>query len=377
MPELPPILRRSGEPDRSPEAVIRAIYRTDDPMPSDPDETQDEFRKRLYDKQCREIFREALRMQTRTLDDTLAQRVAIAWRITRELARLRGLIASDETLMAVSEEDWEYPKDGFRPNMSARVFDSRVWEPFDKAKYHDEPGFGRIHPTRGEVFGIALCPPPIPSALEEEDDYNYTLDPQFGYWLETIRCIGSYLRLGIDPKDNEYLARDGYFPLIDPLLCRAAWPGQQQVEIFEELLVEEVVGLLAEEPQRTVAKTLRNKYGLTEFEIDCALKMARASALKLVTGDVEEDRGLMVMRLEALMKRARDSFDLRTELGALKQLSIILGLSRTDRDDTMKDIMEVIADAAKERKALMEPKPVENLAYGHQGEIIETEIIDR
>ena len=103
-------------------------------------------------------------------------------------------------------------------------------------------------------------------------------------------------------------------------------------------------------------KYLRDEYGLRASEADHLVRIAKTGAVRIAESDVEEDRALMILRLERLIERSRDELDIRAEIAALKQLSIIQGLNYNDEANTMKDIIDVISRSAQDR---IEAKTVE------------------
>jgi hypothetical protein len=72
--------------------------------------------------------------------------------------------------------------------------------------------------------------------------------------------------------------------------------------------------------------------------------------------EIEEDRAILSMRLEDLIQRSRDALDMRVELGAIKQLAIVQGVTRAEPEDAMSEFARVVRKVTDQSpKALLEP----------------------
>lgn len=345
-------------PDPSVEALITAMqHEAPSAPPSGVNVAAHEVR--MYDKRATEFWERAFTRGKYTLDELLPQRTLLAWRFTREIIRANGIIGADEPLSAMRPEAW------FEAMESTEVGRGRYPEIEQAEQAIDGLGL-RVHADtvqEVEQKGLSLTPPPIPLSYLEEDGrpfrgYDPHDDRLLKQWLGMLRRISDTLMLGIGGRDLPHIDEMGLAQMLDHDRARQAWPSVLQIISLETMLVEETLRLLVEESLAQTMRELKQDYNFSTVECNELIKLARACALEVSEGDIDEDRSLMVMRLESFVKRARDSIDLRAELAGLKQLALIQGLSRSDLDNPMKDIIEIITEGSRERKQ----KRIDNLA---------------
>lgn len=78
---------------------------------------------------------------------------------------------------------------------------------------------------------------------------------------------------------------------------------------------------------------------------------------------IEEERALMVARLESVARRARQSLDIRTELATYRSIAQILGLTFQDTDQTQRHMRELFSlpapsdDTSPRRIQISSPAP--------------------
>ena len=348
------------QPDPSIEALHRALSPEVDVPRKPNDMSLEEWQKKLDRDRARALFTRAFERPHITLDDLLPQRCVVAWRLTREMARLRGFVAPDESLTEMHDDAgdfWTVPR--------GLVLETGSWQ---TGHYTPEVGQSmREAEALGENYrvivnldeqeekeGLALTPPPVPLAYREDDgsimeDYDPSKDRLLAVWLRLIDTLCRNMGIMAGSKDHPMLGRDGYAPLSRPMTARVAWPSHFQLVAFESMLIEEVLDLMVRGSLASLKREMKHRYGLIPYEVDQLVKMAKIQARAAIESDVEDDRGVMAMRLEDFVKRAQDSLDLRAELAGLKQLSIVLGLSRVEPHDTMRDIIGIIAEGANQR----------------------------
>lgn len=357
-------------PDPSPNALFAALSpqtRFPSKKPSGMSET--EWLRQQQDNRTREFFKGTMSSPVKTdLEEILPQRCFCAWRITREIARSNNMISFDEPLALVMEEFWYEPKETQSRNDALDPVALDMWE--DTFSWPDR--YGIIVPDTSPPkvrSGLSLQPPPLCPAYEGDEEYSPRKDRLLTRWREIITRIGEVLGTYSPTPDFPNLAQEGMGPLTNPETSRQAWPSPLQIVAMETLMIEEVLGLLVNESRNKVKKILRETYGLHKIEINQLMAMAMAEAGRTLDHPVEEDRGLMALRLEDFCSRAKDSADLRAELAGLKQLSVVLGLARVDPKDSMSEIMNVISEVSKERKLVANTAAPEG-ATGEQGELI-------
>lgn len=384
MSELPAIFRPA---DPSVEA-LHAAMRPSTPAPRRPaDLSPEQWAARRQRELVANFFRRAFERPTITLDDLLPARCLCAWRITREMARIRGFVATDESLSEMENSRWTVPVEagewncgkGWHPDYYDRRIRDRMIE-FSRPS----PGYMIVDPKTGhEVPGLALTPPPIPLAYIDHDTkepfegYDPLFDRLLSQWIEVISMVAKSVGVGAGCDAMGHLESHALDTLLDRYNTRNSWPSPLQIVSYELILVEETLDMLVNRSARGLQKELNQKYGLARYEIEQLTRMARGVARSSIEGDIEEDRALMALRLDDFVNRAKQSMDLRAELAGLKTLAVILGLSRVEPHDTMKDIIGIIAEGAEQRiNARMESSKEREamgllpVANGSQGEII-------
>ena len=83
--------------------------------------------------------------------------------------------------------------------------------------------------------------------------------------------------------------------------------------------------------------------------------MAGELARERVSVDADMQRGLMVLRLENYVQRAKTAMHLGAELAGLKQLTLVLGLNKSEPEDSFdifKSIVRKYDDQDREAKQI-------------------------
>ena len=289
------------------------------------------------------FFRAMFREEQLTLEDNTPLRVRAAWRIVRELARISGLVSQQEKLEdmdIMSPCPWTLGGGCRMPGADEKTgYLGRVW-PIVRMLCDDG--------------GLPLLPPPVPSRFVDADGVKSNYDPsKVGHdpvllsYVAVISAVSKYL--GIHSGSVEYpdAGKLGMYGLEDPHLVRLAFPSRLQIMACEDLIVAEALELLVKHGTTKARKQLELRYGMVPREAKSALQMAMTeSRERLSASGTDEERSLMVLRLEAYIDKCGAKSDLRSELGALKQLTVLLGLNKADPDDIMKEFVDIVASVA-------------------------------
>ncbi|MFG0317742.1 MAG: hypothetical protein ACF8XB_10750 [Planctomycetota bacterium JB042] len=327
-------------------------------VPPGPD--GDAIRKRMaLERWWADAFREA----KLTPADLHPFRLRVAWRVSREIARMKTIVALDETLERATAErpDGKDPwlehcglryTDGDAKKSSAAWRVLRLHSPGTKAAPH-----GR---------GLGLLPPPVPEEFVEDGKVVESYDPRskaddeaLHRWLEALDIVVRLLGIERGSTENPQQGFLGLRYVLDPETVRASWPTRWEVMAFEFHLIEEVLEELTAHGVQAARRKLRDKYWLVDREVSGLVALARSAAAGRVQADLEELRALMVLRLEDLAERARDSLDTRVELNALKQLAIVQGLSKTEPEDAVRDFVDVVAKVSRADKRAVSAPPID------------------
>lgn len=279
--------------------------------------------------------------------DLLPYRVRIAWRVTRELARIRGIVSDYETLESSTidhpsgRDPWEQPVGlTWDKTMTGKhAYQWEVLKTLSRARFAGD--------LRGDGRSLALLPPPVYSSYINEQgqvspDYDPAQDGALRRWLTAVDLVVK--RFGMErgaPRDRQ----QGFYGLrfvFDPAMTRLVWPSRWDIMACEIDLVEEVL-------KNTIAKgvgharnEVRDNYGFSDRETQTLINIARTVAQKRVAHDIEEQRAMMVMRLDAIIERAQNALDVRAELLALKAQASVLGLNKGEPEDLAKDFVRVV-----------------------------------
>lgn len=292
------------------------------------------------------------------------ERVMVAYRLTREMAVCMGLVSPDQTLLEALKQTgftgadgnvrymdmWAIPQQGDQRKIS-RYCEDASWRPDTAienvlasarmlADHHcpSDQVFD-IHSQQWitEVYrGLPLMPPP---PLKDPGDDG---DPLLDLWLEAAAAVADRLGLEDGTPAMPSLGLRGMRDLLSPEKVRDLYPSRLKIAVFETLLVEETLRKLSDAGQAKTRRYLRDKYGLLAHESNSLLKCAKYKARQQVIGDLDEDRALMILRLEGLIDRARESCDLRNELGGLKALAVVLGLAKVEADNGLSDFVQTV-----------------------------------
>lgn len=302
----------------------------------------------------------AFTVDTWSAEQTLPHRIRVAYRITRELARVKNLVEEDQTLAEALTHNWLLPTELRRPlpgragvNAVSQGLIAILESAMNDVDLYDQPCFfpmplsDETEPRLMGAGGLGLMPPEVPwrwrdkTSHEVREDYNPRRDPMLKKWTLAVGEIARYLRV-VDMPDD--VGRLGLHGLDDVETTRVLWPSQLQLLYWEEVLINRTLERLTKKGIPAVRRGLREEEGMTHAESTVMVKLALALAREQTDTDVEEQRAIMILRLEDFLQRARDTLELKVELAGLKQLSIVQGLSKTDPEDTLSVFASIVKD---------------------------------
>lgn len=337
---------------------------------------------------ARGMFRTAIEDERLTLRDTLPLRARLAWRVVREFARLKGLVHDDQLLvdaLPIAPDPWLFP-------VSDRDLD-------DSAADRDD-GQPRYRPLwdverwlrRGEgevaMTGLPLMPPPVPPAFTADDGsikagYDPDYDVDLLLWLRCAGKIATRYAFAEGTATDPESGRRGLAGLLEPDVARLAWPGREHIMAVEEMLVDEALTIMVKGPGRgeigrgvlAATEHLEKRHGLRDRECQSVVRCALALARRSVEAQMEDQRALMVLRVEDYCERCRSAGDRDSESKGLKLLMTIQGLSRTEPEGQMGEFLDALSRVSKEKPRapvplqLLEPQGFPSLPpiRGQQG----------
>lgn len=313
------------------------------PLPLVPLEHDDPDKQPPKEIATRGAIAKAIRESRYTLDDLHPYRLIVTWRITRWLATHRGLLYTEDTLAeGLASPSPDIPDPWTTPtalrNKPPGALPTSVYSLRTLLLKDDTPPLALV--------------PPVPAA-----SVNPANDHATHCFIHMVTIAAEGLNLLDGSKADPDLGRYGLFGLLEPQLLAAAWPSPRQIAEYEHLILERVIELIVKDSYQHARKEVRDKFGLLPNEIKQVMAMARALASEMTEGSIDEARAIMLLRLEDYIKRAREACQMREEMNAMKQLSIIQGLAEADKDNIDDDFRKIVENTANQRKQITREHP--------------------
>lgn len=314
-------------PDKSVKAVY-AEFRPGEVAPIKPAEmsfqqwTDQQYNERVKDLFFAKIIEQEL---AGDYDATVAFRMIAAWRLTRLMARLRGFIGESDFLGEMPVINWT---DSEEPG-----------SPYKIPTYYSAKARTLIALASEETPEIALLPPDPSNRLLTET------------WASLITKLGEDIAAFEGTKDFPLMGSMGLAPLADPNTSHEAWPSPSQIIAFETIMVEEALNCVVQSSTARARSHFQTRYGFSWEECQQLFRMAKRTAVEMTKSDVDEDRAIAKLRLEDFIDRSKNTFyNPQTELGGMKLLAQISGLTKFDEKDKDRDVIDVIGRVSDERK---------------------------
>lgn len=389
------LFTRAHDTAMSPHEI--AALKAKDGLPQNIDMGTEEYKQLVKD-----TFSEIFKRDTLSLDDTTPDRIRAAWRIVREMARSKRLIGLDEPLISsvfsatpTSLDMWTMPTECpdvpstfeylSKPDTTASATylqlaadalrlreDYWCWslseivsmDHTDNPEEYDPNAKCHFQPPENPFTiraGLPLLPPPVPLKYYDDhgrinDLYKTENDPCLNLYIRAVDNIADYLGIYNGSESQPESGRRGMMGLASANICRLAFPTKMQLIAWEYLLITETLWQLTNKGAVYAFKWLMHKYGYNHIETNGILRMTKRFARDLVNAERAEDRAVMLLRCEQMMKRARGALDLKAEHNAMKQMSAILGLTRTEEDETLSDFVAVVKNQTNQRIAMKAAK---------------------
>lgn len=247
----------------------------------------------------------------RFLVETQVERVIVAWRIVRRMAIAAKIIMFDNYLHEARTEFWDSP------------LPTEQIHPLDRLREILNP--------------VSIQPSPE------------NLVP----WITRTLAVAAVLGIPDGSMALHDLGARVLPAMTDPETAQAAWPGPLEIIEIEMEMVEEAVGLIASSGVLRTRRALRSRWGLSPDEITSILGVARRAAVEITEADTEQDRALMVLRLQGLADRAKQRRDLGHEIRALKLIAQIKGLNRETEEGGLSALIASMEQVASQRQFVL------------------------
>ncbi len=270
----------------------------------------------------RMFWKAAFREPEISLEHTFPYRLLSGWRIVREMAYLKGYVEVDELLG--DSRELSKPNYWFRegPIMFQRESVVR----------------GSNWCVAGELRHLPLLPPLCKTKADVRNLISY---------IRAAQKIITYLKINISSSDPNQ-RRFGTQGFDDPRMIHSCFPGRLQIIEAERMLVDNALRKVLDDGQLKARDWVIEEYGITPYEAQTVIRIARNQAKKRLDGDIEEEKGLLMMKIEDLAQRARGRFDLRTELQALKMIYHAAGMGRAEIKDVLSEFIGAVKKVERE-----------------------------
>lgn len=284
-----------------------------------------------------EVFAQIFRRDEMTLEELRPKRIVAAYRIVRLLARLQGLVASNEPLASAPSE-WHYPRQRLRSAVSPqRDFGSSLYR---LTLLLDD------HPT-------PLLPPAPPSPLppiytpENPQTLPYH-DPPLNHFLRIVNAAISTISPPLDAIHG----------LTHPAYIREAFPSRREILEFEQDLLFEALEMYADRGLFPTVAQLSVRYNLRKPESLDVIEQAKALAATITPTNTEQERALLKLRIDDYIQRARQAFDLRGEMQGLKLKALVTGVTRDEPTNPFTEFTDAVRRLSNERKNGEAPRAI-------------------
>lgn len=301
------------------------------------------------------LFANRFRLAARTIDDAAPFRARVAYRIVREHARLKNLITDDESLIEALGIDPNQPGDPWRGDTSfvpptRRDGTTRLTMPAWHAleALQEQP---LLPPVVSREFRDVGDGPGAKGDLTILRSYSPERDRKYLDWIEGADMIVRYLKIRDGSEADREQGIVGLQGMLDPDRARLLWPSRYEIAAFEAVLIEETLGEMIESGVPGAVKFLGVQYGLSRREAGALVKLAKAQARESMESDTEDNRALMVLRLESYLGRAKGALNLQAEMYALKLMALVQGLGKSKPEDIAQDFIDVVTRVAERRNA--------------------------
>jgi hypothetical protein len=294
------------------------IDQFDSPLPEPFDTTPLERTKRRQRFWAKVFYRGSSLPDRMQLEAWHSHRVALGYRVVREIARIKQVAYDNESLGELLEQDdfdgWLHP----------------LGEP--------EIIRGTSYTQLVQKAFIPLLPPLRSSEYASE----------IPVYFDVVRAI--VRRLGLAETED---GRRGFIGMTDLSLYEECWPTLEEILAYENRLLHEVVSTIGAEGSLKARNDFMVKHNMRRWEMNNLFSLAVQGSVELMSGTLEEERAIMLLRLENFVQRCRteEGGDLRAELAALKLVADIQNLRKAKSADETSEMVDVVRAEVRKEEA--------------------------
>lgn len=234
----------------------------------------------------------------------------LCWRVTRAIALAKGLLGPEEMLLDLYRRDPE-------------------WSTEIKSLAHPD---GPIEIACQDI-------PPIP-----------TQETAKGFAVASYKVI-DFIRENIDDTAAAIVT--------SPQTVHNAWPTQNElIEIEYDLIQQSYRALVGSGSVGRFELHGQLIERLSYAEADGILKMVYNLLATVTLADMEQERAMLIARFDDLARRAAEQNNLTAETNALRSIAVLLGVSKSEPVNEMKEISNVIENYSKQIPSTASRRPV-------------------
>jgi len=120
------------------------------------------------------------------------------------------------------------------------------------------------------------------------------------------------------------------------------FPPPLQRTTMDYYIMCDVVRKTHEQDRFRASLYLSAEYGFSLEEVLFLLAYAPMRVSQSIESDIEQDRAMMIVRLEDIIARAREVGNLKAEMNAVKEMSQIQGLTQHDQNVGLGEMIKVV-----------------------------------
>lgn len=319
-----------------------------------------------------ECLRRMLETGSLTLADTKGYRTRTAYRLIRQMARIRGLLEGfdmlqtalnlrpDETGMSLWHTPLPLVETHFLTgNRGIRAVLSGVSETGDEYTYRTPGGFMRFR-------GATTLPPPVPDRFYSQRNpsviwkerlsrkvpsgYSPKEDMPLILYCEAMTMLSEQLGIRRGSPREPWAGEYGLAGLLNPYTARIAWPTRDELVLYEEEFLLKVFDKLCLVSVRATENWLQQFFGLSRLEALDIAKTALAIGAVLYSEGAEEMRSLEIKRLDALEDKCDTASDPRAQIAAKRLRLQALGLTRNEEGEGMQAMRDAATAGLREKE---------------------------
>jgi len=308
-----------------------------------------------------ECLRRMLSSGSLTLADTKGYRTRTAYRLVRQMARVRGIlegfdmlqvamnIAANDTLVSM----WHLPvplvdSEFITGNRGIRAVLGRMDVCGDTYLFNTPGGFLSFS-------GSTTLPPPIPDRFfpsnpvenwkarisrKVPEGYDPRLDEPLILYCEAMTVLAEQLNVSRGAPEEPWAGEYGLAGLLNPYTARVCWPTRDELVLYEEEFILKVFDKAIHVSTRATETWLQQFFGLSRLEAMDIVKTAVRVGSVLYNEGTEEMRNLEMKRIDNLEDVCDRANDPRAQIAAKRLKWQALGLTQREDGETASVLKE-------------------------------------